>query len=134
MPLTMLAFVLAGLSLIGVPLTAGFISKWILIQAMLELGAQGIFFIVLILISSLLAVVYIWRVVELAYFKAPKGNDGPNQDTETAASTSKVKEAPAGMLVVLYLLVLANFWFGVDPSLPLGLASLEVNALLGARP
>ena len=36
MPVTMAAFVLAGLSLIGVPLTVGFISKWYLILAALE--------------------------------------------------------------------------------------------------
>lgn len=136
MPLTMLAFVLAGLSLIGVPLTAGFISKWMLIQAMLELGAQGIVFIVLILISSLLAVVYIWRVVELAYFKSPQGVASTSEQGSTlsVAAGPQVREAPTGMLVVLYLLVLANFWFGIDPSLPLGLATLEVNALLGERP
>ena len=38
MPITMAAFVLAGLSLIGVPLTVGFISKWYLILAALEAG------------------------------------------------------------------------------------------------
>ena len=35
MPLTSAAFVVGGLSLIGVPGTAGFISKWLLIEAVL---------------------------------------------------------------------------------------------------
>jgi multicomponent Na+:H+ antiporter subunit D len=123
MPLTMLAFVLAGLSLIGVPLTAGFISKWMLIQAMLEIGGLGIVLVVFILISSLLAVVYIWKVVEVAYFQPP---------AKGAAATHK--EAPSAMLAMLYLLVFANFWFGIDPSLPLKLASMEASLLLGSSP
>lgn len=125
MPLTMLAFVLAGLSLIGVPLTAGFISKWMLIQALLELGALGVGLVVLVLVSSLLAVVYIWKVVEAAYFRQPavSGSEAP----QTPRS-----EAPAGMLAMLYLLVIANFWFGIDPGFPLGLADREAVHLLGS--
>ena len=55
MPLAMAAFFIAGLSLIGVPLTVGFVSKWYLIQAALENGWWPI--AILIVISSLLAVV-----------------------------------------------------------------------------
>jgi multicomponent Na+:H+ antiporter subunit D len=123
MPLTMLAFVLAGLSLIGVPLTAGFVSKWMLIQAMLEIGGLGIVLMVFILISSLLAVVYIWKVVEVAYFQQP-----------AAGAAATHKEAPSTMLALLYLLVFANFWFGIDPSIPLKLASMEAASLLGGSP
>ena len=79
MPITMAAFVLAGLSLIGVPLTVGFISKWYLILAALEVGWWPV--ALLALLSSLLAVIYVWRVVEVAYFQ--KADDDSN-----------VKEAP----------------------------------------
>jgi hypothetical protein len=34
----------------------------------------------------------------------------------------------------LYLLVFANFWFGIDPSLPLSLANLESASLIGPTP
>ena len=54
MPLSFAAFVIAGLSLIGIPGTAGFISKWYLINAALELGTLGISLVVLIVISSLM--------------------------------------------------------------------------------
>lgn len=118
MPLTMLGFVLAGLSLIGVPLTAGFISKWYLIQAVLQSGSAGILLTILILASSLMAVVYIWKVVEIAYFKTPTG---PVVRTE----------APVAIQLTLWLLVLANVWFGLDPSLPLTLSTLEAKTLLG---
>ncbi len=72
MPLTSFGIVIGGLSLIGVPGTAGFISKWYLILAAMEAGQ---FWLVgAILLSSLLAVVYVWRFVEVAYFRAaPEG-------------------------------------------------------------
>jgi multicomponent Na+:H+ antiporter subunit D len=122
MPWTMAAFALAGLSLIGVPLTAGFISKWYLISAVLEQGALGGLLVALILASSLLAVIYIWKVIEVAYFHAP------------AEGAATVTEAPRWMLLVLWSVVLANFWFGVDPTLPLSLAGMEVPALMDIRP
>jgi len=42
MPWTFGAFVIAGLSLIGIPGTAGFVSKWYLISAAMEFGAAGL--------------------------------------------------------------------------------------------
>ena len=122
MPLTMLGFVFGGLSLIGVPLTAGFISKWYLIQAVLEEPGLGILLTMLILLASLMAVVYIWKVVEVAYFKAPA--NGSLQDI-------KREEAPLPVLLVLWALVAANIWFGIDPSLPLLVANMEIGHVLG---
>lgn len=109
MPLTMLAFVLAGLSLIGVPLTVGFVSKWYLVSAALQAGNVGYFIAALILMSSLLAVIYIWRVVEVAYFRDPDP-DAPRQ------------EAPLSLLVPMWVLVIACFWFGIDSSFTVGIA------------
>lgn len=105
MPLTMAAFTLAGLSIIGVPLTVGFVSKWYLVSAALE--QEHLLISGLILAGSLLAVVYIGRVLEAAYFQAlPEGVDA-----------SKVKEAPWSMLVPMWILVLANIYFGIDTEL-----------------
>jgi multicomponent Na+:H+ antiporter subunit D len=125
MPLTMLAFVLAGLSLIGVPLTAGFISKWLLIQALLEAGTLGVVLTVLVLVSSLLAVVYVWKVVEVAYFREPseallaKGNDRP--------------QVPMAMSVCLWIFVAANVYFGIDSSFPLSLGQMEASEFFGGQ-
>src|SRR5690606_32882428 len=69
MPWTMAAVVGGGLSLIGVPLMVGFVSKWYLVLAALEKGWWPI--AVFVLLGSLLAIVYIWRLVEAAYFQAP---------------------------------------------------------------
>jgi multicomponent Na+:H+ antiporter subunit D len=52
-----------------VPGTAGFVSKWYLILAALEKGQWWL--VGAILLSSLLAVAYVWRFVEVAYFRAP---------------------------------------------------------------
>lgn len=122
MPLTMAAFVVAGLSMIGVPLTAGFVSKWYLVQACLALGPPGYLLAGALLLSSLLAVVYVGKVIEAAYFK-PRPADAP-----------ELQEAPAGMLAVLWLVTLANLWFGINTSLPLGLARAASATLLGDTP
>lgn len=116
MPLTMFAFVLAGLSLIGVPLTTGFVSKWYLMMAAFEKGWWLV--AVLIVLSSLLAVVYIWRVVEAAYLRPAL----PGSDTSRC-------EAPLSMLLPLYLLVAANIWFGIDTRFTVDLAQAAASAL-----
>lgn len=117
MPVTTAVFLVAGLSLIGTPLTVGFISKWQLVQASLALGwwyvAAGI------LLSSLLAIVYVWRVIEVAYLKAPP---------EGAASRS---EAPLSMLVPMIVLAAATVWFGIDGDTTLRIAGEAANALMG---
>ncbi|GGI82863.1 monovalent cation/H+ antiporter subunit D family protein [Shewanella gelidii] len=103
MPLTMAAFTLAGLSIIGVPLTVGFISKWYLVTAALE---QSHWFIAAaVLGGSLLAVVYIGRILEAAYFQEPD-----------EANVAKISEAPLSMLIPMWILVIANIYFGIDTS------------------
>jgi len=118
MPWTMAAFVAGGLSLIGVPLTVGFISKWYLVLAALE---QGMWLLVAaVVVSSLLAVAYVWRVVETAYFRGP--------------APAGVREAPWTLLVPTWVLVLANFWLGIDTRATVGLATQAAQALIGAAP
>ena len=120
MPVTMASFVISGLSLIGVPLTVGFVSKWYLVQAALEKGWWPI--AVLVLLSSLLAVIYIWRVVEVAYFRpAPEGGPAP-------------AEAPLSMLVPMWLLTGATVYFGIDATRTLEVAGGAAAFLLRATP
>jgi multicomponent Na+:H+ antiporter subunit D len=118
MPFTMAAFVGGGLSLIGVPLTVGFVSKWYLVQAALEKGAWPIALVVLI--GSLIAVVYVWRVVETAYFRPRSGE--------------QVAEAPFALLAPTWALVLANFWFGIHATGTANVAVRAAEALLGVTP
>jgi len=117
MPWTMAAFVAGGLSIIGVPLTVGFVSKWYLVSAALEADLWPV--AVVVLIGSLLALMYVWKVVEVAYFRT--------RDPDDAA----VQEAPLSLLVPTWVLVLANFYFGIDASLTAGVATRAAQALLG---
>ena len=116
MPWTTAAFVAGGLSLIGVPMTVGFVSKWYLLLATIDSGSWWI--AIFVLASSLLAVIYVWRVVEVAYFSpspegAPKG------------------EAPLMMLIPTWLLIVANVYFGIDTRVSVGVATRAAEFLLG---
>ncbi|WP_261844804.1 monovalent cation/H+ antiporter subunit D family protein [Aliamphritea ceti] len=105
MPLTMAAFAIAGLSIIGVPLTVGFVSKWYLVTAALE--QDNWIVAALVLLGSLFAVVYIGRVLEAAYFqKLPESQGSKN-----------IKEVSWLMLAPMWVLVIANIYFGIDTSL-----------------
>ena len=120
MPWTMAAFVIAGLGLIGVPLTAGFISKWYLVLAALE---QGRWLLAgLVLLASLIAVVYLWRVVETAYFQDP-----PEQP-------ARVAEAPLSMQVPVWIMVGAILYFGVSTSFSAGIARRAAAMLVEGTP
>jgi multicomponent Na+:H+ antiporter subunit D len=120
MPLTMFAWVCGGLGLIGVPMTAGFISKWYLISAALERGWWPV--AALLLLSSLLAVVYVWRVVEVAYFRSPSEN------------CATAGEAPALLLIPTYVLLGASVVFGLWTSLSVGVAHQAAQQLLEVAP
>jgi len=119
MPWTMAAFVAGGLSIIGVPLTVGFVSKWYLVLAALEKGWWWL--AGLILLSSLLAIVYVWRVVEVAYLR-PAPADAPSG------------EAPLLMLVPMWALVAASIYFGIDTRLSVGVAARAAASLMGTNP
>ena len=117
MPWTFGAIIIGGLSLVGVPGTAGFISKWYLVVAALEQEAW--ISVLAIVIGSLLAVVYVGKLIEALYFKPI---------TET---NKEVKEAPMLLLVPTWVLVIANIYFGLDTTLTVGVASEAATALLG---
>ncbi len=105
------------MSLIGVPLTVGFVSKWWLIVGLLEAGSP--FLAALALFSSLLAVAYVWRVVEVAYLEKPPEGAAP------------VSEAPLSLLIPTWMLIGATVWFGVFTDHSAGVANLAATAILG---
>jgi multicomponent Na+:H+ antiporter subunit D len=116
MPLTTAAFVVAGLGLIGVPGTVGFVSKWYLIVGALERGWWWLAF--LIVASSLISLVYIGRVIEAAWFREP------------AKTLADVREAPLEMLAPICILAFASIYFGIDTDLTAGLAAKAAATLL----
>ena len=61
------------------------------------------------LLSSLLAVAYVWRFVEVAWFREPPAG-------------AMRQEASPALLIPAWALVLASIWFGFDTSLTVGSA------------
>ncbi len=133
MPLTMAAFVAGGFSLIGVPLTVGFISKWYLILGALEKGSWWWTVAALVLTTSLMAVVYIWRVVEAAYFQEAPG-DGASGVGAIEGSREPIVEAPLALLIPTWALIVANFYFGTDATFTVELAESAARTLFGLVP
>ncbi len=118
MPLTAAALVIGGLSLIGVPGTVGFVSKWYLVSGVLERGWTAA--AVLILLSSLLALVYVGKVVEAVYFRKPAEIQPIDQ----------VREAPLGMLAPAWVLAAAAVFFGLTTNWTYGVAREAAELLL----
>ena len=114
MPWTSAAAVVGCLSLIGVPGTAGFISKWILVEAAIENDKWPL--AIVIILSSLLAVVYCGRVIETLYFK--NGND------ETI-----VNESPLTMLISIWIASLACIYFGLSTDITISVSDLAAKML-----
>lgn len=101
MPWTCFAFALAAWSVIGLPPSAGFISKWYLVYG--NVKADRVPYAVVLLLGSILAAVYCFRVVYYMFF----------QPGEEGAWGDKVADAPSGMLAPTWILSLATLFFGV---------------------
>ncbi|OFW60437.1 MAG: hypothetical protein A2W01_09320 [Candidatus Solincola sediminis] len=101
MPWTCFAFAVASISVIGVPPTAGFISKWYLILGNIEAG--NYFYVFVLLSGSILAAVYCFRVIYYMFFQPPK----------EGAWESRTNEASPSMLAPIWILSFGTLFFGV---------------------
>ncbi|MDG6251711.1 proton-conducting transporter membrane subunit, partial [Methanocalculus sp.] len=106
MPISCAAFALAGASMIGIPPTIGFMSKYYLVLGAFEAGLWP--YAVVLLIGSLLAAIYIWRFIEIAYFGDPHGGHDEDHATQTAE-----REGPLSMLAPMVGLALLCLIFGI---------------------
>jgi len=109
------AFVVGGLGLIGIPLTSGFISKWLLVSAVIEQGHWWL--VAIIVVSSLLALVYVWRVVEYLFFREP------------SAELLANKQPIGALLPFTWLILLSTVYFGINSDLPVQAAKAAAMAL-----
>lgn len=115
MPITMGAFAIGAISMIGLPPAAGFLSKWYLLAGSLD-TAQWVAVTALI-ISTLLNAAYLVPIVYAAFFKTEKAD----------AKHDNHGEAPlpiVGALAVTASLTLVLFFF---PDVPLALANMMVE-------
>ena len=99
----MAAFTVAALSMIGLPPTAGFFSKWYLALAAIDSGRW--LFLAIILISSLLNAVYFFRILERVYLITPptRGMDDPSSKAKNKRSFILGEEEYSLMLPALIL-------------------------------
>lgn len=116
MPFTMAAFVIGALSMIGIPPTIGFASKFYLAWGALE--AEKWVFIAVILLSSLLTAVYFWRIFENVYF-------GVYEHEEI-----KKDEVPLSMLLPILVFAAITLLLGLFASLPIGVIEHWVAGVL----
>ena len=68
LPVTMTAFALAGVSIVGLPPSGGFIGKWMLLEAALRDGQW--WWVVTLILGGLLAAAYIFKVIGYAFTQA----------------------------------------------------------------
>jgi multicomponent Na+:H+ antiporter subunit D len=119
MPLTMIAFSLGAIAMVGIPPMAGFFSKWYAVQAGVESGQWAV--VAVVLVSSLLSAVYLFRILERAYLHPvqPEPSHGHADDAafgETAgqiAIEEPAKESPLDVVLPAVILGLATIALGI---------------------
>jgi multicomponent Na+:H+ antiporter subunit D len=108
MPWTMAAFALSSLSIVGIPLTSGFVSKWYL--ALGAVDRQSIVVLGVLLASSLLGAAYLGQILYKAYF-----------ELEAEPAHAEVREVPL-IVVPLAISAAVSLLLGLYPGPVLGLA------------
>jgi len=101
MPYTSIAFILASLAMIGMPPSAGFISKWYLLLAAIH--SRNYVFVAIIFFSTILMIVYFWRVIEIMYISAG----------EDSSQSALMDEAPLSMTLPGMILAVLSFAAGI---------------------
>ena len=120
MPFTSAAFTIGALSLIGVPFTAGFVSKFYLIQAALQ--NDWWWAVVAILAASVLAVFYCYRMLVTIWV-----NPAP---TEGLLPNGHIRQVPLLITVPLWVLALANLYFGTNAGFMVDMAQTAAQAAI----
>ncbi len=126
MPITMFAFVVGSFGMCGLPPVSGFVSKWFLGLGTLESG--NFLFLLVLLVSSFLDVVYFFPILYIAFFVTPS-------DTESRLQTrNPIEEAPLSMVIPLSITALLSVLFmfpNAATDILLGLARMAVSQIGG---
>jgi len=105
MPFTMGALVTGAMSIIGVPPTCGFFSKWYLIVGAISAGHYG--FMAALIFSSLVNVVLFFRVFEICYYEPFADHHGHNNHS------GGMDEAPVSMVIPLLIVAVILIMVGI---------------------
>lgn len=110
MPVTAVVFLVGAFSIIGIPPTCGFFTKWYLISGAVQAGQWG--FIAALLFSSLMSAILFFRLIEIGYFgQLDEQGHGGNHDTEAA-----VAEVPLTMMIPMLLTAASLIIIGLYTS------------------
>lgn len=115
MPFTFLAVLIAVISLAGMPPLPGFVSKWLIYEALITDGHM--FLVILVFLSSTAAFLYCFHILYGIFL----GQDMPKSE--------KIKEAPAFMVVPMMLLAVGMVALGTFPGLILKPISTAMTTL-----
>ncbi len=135
MPLTMGAFAIGSVAMVGIPPTAGFFSKWYMVQAGVraardqeQLVVVAAIVVAVVLLSSLLTAVYLFKVLEQVYLRPAKPEPSAHHDDDHEPSADAVqrsteqtmrpvveraREAPFDVWLPLVLLAAATIALGI---------------------
>lgn len=117
MPITMAAFTIGALSMIGIPPTAGFLGKWYILSAAMEVKDWFVLFV--IFFSTLLNTAYFIPIVYRAFMK-----------DEDVPPEHEHGEAPWLVVLALSLTALGTMSLFFFPQVPLTLAKALVGQSL----
>ncbi len=115
MPVTMIAFLIGSMSVIGLPLTGGIISKWYMVLG--AMGSGRLWILIIYLISSLLNAAYFFPIVYNAFFCKEEDSQFPN----------KIKEAPLAALLPPVITAIGTVILFIYPELFLNFAKIAVG-------
>ncbi|AHC38957.1 proton-conducting transporter transmembrane domain-containing protein [Ehrlichia muris] len=111
MPKIALPFVILCISLIGMPITSGFISKWYIFDAAIK--ANFWLGVIVLLVGSGLSVVYVWHIIEATCFKS------------SDRQVKKLFEIPNVMVLCIWVMAISSIILGLYP-VPLMLISNRI--------
>jgi len=124
MPWTMGAFAVGAISMIGVPPTAGFISKWYMLIGAFE--TQQFIAVLVIVVSTLLNAAYFLPIVYAAFFRKPddepEAGDGPGSTSPVSQAHAPHGEAPLPVVVALVATAVGTVLLFFFPNAVLALA------------
>ncbi len=124
MPLTMAAFSIGALSMIGVPAMAGFTTKWYLALGAIETTNYAV--LLVLLSSTLLNAAYFLPILYTAYFEAPEAHPDGGQAPGHAPG-HPIEEVSYAIVVPLLVTAMMSVVLGLYPDLILELVRRAIG-------
>jgi multicomponent Na+:H+ antiporter subunit D len=110
MPFTMSAFLIGAFSMVGIPPTCGFFSKIYLIMGAIDAGKW--IFVAVLLFSSILNVIYFFRVIQISTFETPM----PDYGRDKAYESVRMDEVPLSMIIPIQVMAVGILLAGIFSS------------------